>query len=79
MSIVSIAKFFEPLGWLLPSVLPAKFLCSNCGLSNAGMMKFLTNFLIVGPITINDFHVSMLLAFRAGFLTDLILYLSWVF
>jgi len=37
------------------------------------MTKFLANFLIADPITINDFRVSMPLAF-AGLFTDLILY-----
>jgi len=49
-----------------------KFLCSDCDHSNAGgMTKFLANFLIASPITINDFRVSMQLTFRAGLLTDL--------
>jgi len=38
------------------------------------MTTFLANFLIAGPITINDFHVSTRLAFRAGLLTDLTLH-----
>jgi len=38
------------------------------------MTKFLANFLIADPITINDFRVSMPLAFRARLFTDFTLY-----
>jgi len=73
--LLTIAKFFDPLDGLLPLVLPPKFPCNDCGPSNAGgMTKFLANFLIADPITINDFRVSMPLAFRARLFTDFTLY-----